>query len=128
VRSDNEPVFRTRLLRFAMKLLRIHQQFTQPHSPWQNGRIERLFGTLKPLLRKVALANVGMLDKALFEFQLFYNYVRPHQNPGGRTPAEVWRAGSASAPLGCADSGQDTGGLTSCRSVPRRLTILGLVH
>ena len=100
VRSDNEPVFRSRVLRVAMRLLRIRQQFTLAHSPWQNGRIERLFGTLKPLLRKLVLANAIALDKALFEFQLFYNHVRSHQNLGGRTPAEVWRARSARVPLG----------------------------
>ncbi len=99
LRSDNEPVFRSKLLRLALKVLGIRQQFTQPHSPWQNGRIERLFGTLKPLLRRLALANANTLDSALFEFRLFYNHVRPHQNLGGRTPAEVLVARSDRLPL-----------------------------
>jgi putative transposase len=98
VRSDNEPVFRSKLLRFALKVFGIRQQFTLPHSPWQNGRIERLFGTLKPLLRRLALANANALDTALFEFRLFYNHVRTHQNLGGRTPAEVWAARSDRTP------------------------------
>jgi putative transposase len=99
LRSDNEPVFRSKLLRIALKVLGIRQQFAQPHSPWQNGRIERLFGTLKPLLRRLALPGAGALDTALFEFRLFYNHVRTHQNLGGRTPAEVWAADSDRAPL-----------------------------
>lgn len=99
VRLDNEAVFKSALLRRAVKLFRIRRQFTQPHSPWQNGRIERLFGTLKPLLRQLALANGCALDAALFEFRLYYNHVRTHQNLGGRTPAEAWAMREDRGPL-----------------------------
>jgi len=56
----------------------------------RNGRIERLFGTLKPLLRKIKPASVAVLQNALAEFIHFYNHVRPHQNLGGLTPLEAW--------------------------------------
>jgi len=69
-----------------------------PHSPWQNGRIERLFGTLKPLLKKLALANASAFDNALCEFRLFYNHVRTHQNLDGQTPAEVWETRGKALP------------------------------
>ena len=99
LRTDNEPVFHSRVLQVTLSLFGIRQQFTQPYAPWQNGRIERLFGTLTPLLRNLVLADAAALDRALFEFRLFYNHVRGHQNLGGRTPAAVWRAGSTSLPL-----------------------------
>jgi transposase InsO family protein len=38
VRTDNEAVFTSRLLRFALWVLGIHHQRTQPHCPWQNPR------------------------------------------------------------------------------------------
>jgi hypothetical protein len=34
--------------------------------------------------------SLQALNQALSEFGFFYNHVRPHQNLGGRTPAEAW--------------------------------------
>jgi transposase InsO family protein len=36
------------------------------------------------------VSSFGALGDALIEFRFFYNHVRPHQNLGGSTPAEVW--------------------------------------
>lgn len=47
VRTDNEAVFRSRRFRWMLAAAGIRQQFTVPGCPWQNGRIERFFGTLK---------------------------------------------------------------------------------
>jgi putative transposase len=79
-------VFRT-----LLKLVGIKHLQTQLCAPWQNGRIERLFGTLKPLLKQLVLPNSTALEMALREFKLFYNNIRPHQNLNGLTPAEVWQ-------------------------------------
>jgi putative transposase len=68
----------------------INHQRTQLHSPWQNGRIERLFGTLKSLLGQLTIPSRVALQRALDEFTLIYNHVRPHQNLDGRTPAQAW--------------------------------------
>jgi len=56
----------------------------------QNGRVERFFGTLKDKLDRLAVDSLQALNQALGEFRFFYNHVRPHQNLGGRTPAEAW--------------------------------------
>ena len=90
IRTDNENIFNSFVFRRLLKLLGIKQQ-TQVCAPWQNGRIERLFGTLKPLLKQLAIPNQIALQAALIEFNLFYNHVRPHQNLNGLTPAEVWQ-------------------------------------
>lgn len=90
VRTDNESVFTSKTFRLALFLLGIGHQRTDPHRPWQNGRVERLFGTLKSKLDRLAVDSAGALSQALVEFRFFYNHVRPHQNLGGATPAEAW--------------------------------------
>jgi len=90
IRTDNESIFTSRAFRVALFLLGIHHQRTDPHCPWQNGRVERFFGTLKEKLDRLAVESLDALNQALVEFRFFYNHVRPHQNLDGRTPAEVW--------------------------------------
>jgi transposase InsO family protein len=94
VRTDNEPVFTSRTFRFALFILGIRHQRTDPGCPWQNGRVERFFGTLKEKLDQLAVDSLQTLNEVLVEFRFFYNHVRPHQNLAGLTPAEAW-AGDA---------------------------------
>jgi transposase InsO family protein len=47
LRTDNETVFTSRVFRFGLWWLGIRHQRTDKGCPWMNGRIERLFGTLK---------------------------------------------------------------------------------
>ena len=91
IRTDNENIFNSFVFRTLLKLAGIKHQQTQVCAPWQNDRIERLFGTLKSLLKQLEIPNSIALEMALCEFKLFYNYVRPHQNLNGLTPAEVWQ-------------------------------------
>jgi len=88
LRTDNEAIFNSWVFNAFLKLTGIQHQTTQKHAPWQNGRIERFFGTLKPLLKQLVIPNGGALQTALGEFTAFYNHVRPHQNLYGLTPAE----------------------------------------
>ena len=90
VRTDNESVFASRLFRAALFALGIRHQRIDPGCPWQNGRVERFFGTLKSQLDRLAVDSLVSLNLALTEFRFFYNHVRPHQNLGGATPAEAW--------------------------------------
>ena len=88
LRTDNEAVLNSWLFNTFLTLTGIQHQTTQKHAPWQNGRIERLFGTLKPLLKQLAMPNGAAPQVALDEFKVFYNQVRPHQNLHGLTPSE----------------------------------------
>jgi transposase InsO family protein len=55
LRTDNEIIFNSFVFKTFLKLVGIQKQTTDVHSPWQNGRMERLFGTLKPVLRALHL-------------------------------------------------------------------------
>ena len=90
LRTDNEAVFTSRTFRLGLLLLGIRHQRIDPHCPWQNGRVERFFGTLKRKLDRLAADSRDALNLALGEFRFFYNHVRPHRNLDGATPAEAW--------------------------------------
>jgi transposase InsO family protein len=90
VRTDNEACFTSRLFRTVLMLSGISHQRSDPGCPWQNGRIERLFGTLKQKLDQWEVAGFAALNVSLVEFRFFYNFVRPHQHLGGSTPADAW--------------------------------------
>jgi len=86
----NEAIFTSKEFRLGLKKLGIRHQRTTPGCPWQNGRIERLFGTLKQQLDQWQVANIAQLNADLNIFSHWYNQIRPHQNLNGRTPAEAW--------------------------------------
>ena len=90
IRTDNESCFTSWLFSTVLRLNGIRHQRSELHCPWQNGRIERLFGTLKQKLDQWEVASFNALNVSLAEFRFFYNFVRPHQNLEGRTPAEAW--------------------------------------
>ncbi len=94
LRTDNEAIFTSFTFRAFLWLAGIGHQRIDTCALWQNGRIERLFGLLKPLLRQLALPSRLALQAALDEFRLFHNHIQPHQNLHGQTPAEVWNARS----------------------------------
>jgi transposase InsO family protein len=90
IRTDNEACFTSRVFRAVLTFSGIRHQRSDPHCPWQNGRIERLFGTLKQKLDQWCVADRAQLAQDLNTFRLWYNWVRPHQHLDGRTPAEAW--------------------------------------
>lgn len=77
IRTDNESMFTSQFWDFTLKMLGILHRRGPPGQPWRNGRIERLFVTLKPMLRKVKPTTTLVLQKALAEFSHFYNQIRP---------------------------------------------------
>ncbi len=90
LKTDNHPVFRSRCVRLALKLLGIRQSFSAPAQPWQNGRIERCFGTLKAALSDYPIQHLAHLTQALRDYTTWYNWVRPHQHLHGLTPGQAW--------------------------------------
>ena len=90
IRTDNEACFTGRVFTSGLKLLGIHHQRIDLQCPWQNGRVERFFGTLKQYLRQWQFEGREALDASLVEFAAWYNEIRPHQGLDGRTPLEAW--------------------------------------
>ena len=77
LRTDNERVFTSRLFRFGLWILGIRHQCIAPFAPWQNGRIERFFGTFKEKLRRwPTLLDRLAQDLTLFRF--LHDHVRAH--------------------------------------------------
>lgn len=91
LRTDNEAIFNSFVFKSFLQLISIEKQTTNIHSPWQNGRVERVFGTLKPILAQLRIAGWSQLQSALDEFKVFYNHCRPHTNLNNQTPAQVWQ-------------------------------------
>jgi putative transposase len=107
IRSDNASVFKTWTFRSLLRVVGVRQQFTDVGSPWQNGRIERFWRTLKGELQTVAMAStlnglpiqtrmkfasLQSMAAALDIFKFSYNADRPHQSLRGNTPVSVWNA------------------------------------
>lgn len=90
LRTDNERAFTGRVFTQSLEWLGIRHQRSEVGCPWQNGRIERLFGTLKSKLDNWRVLDGEQLQVALKRFCFWYNAVRPHQNLNGRTPLEAW--------------------------------------
>lgn len=101
IRTDNESCFTSRLFNTVLAALGIRHQTTELACPWQNGRIERLFWTLKQTLDKFRIMSRTDLQDMLNAFSLWYNVVRPHQNLGGQTPLEGELAGYYPAVAPC---------------------------
>jgi len=89
IQTDNEACFTSLFFRLGLRLAQIKHKTSEVASPWQNGRIERFFGTFKYHARQVRLQHAD-IDMNLQLFRLFYNSVRPHSNLDGKTPAEAW--------------------------------------
>lgn len=83
-------VFCSRLFDQALDKLNIRHQCIDKGCPWQNGRIERLFGTFKERINLLWFCNAEQLAGLLPQFSFWYNHVRVHQHLEGRTPAEAW--------------------------------------
>ena len=90
LRTDNERIFTSRLFRFSLYLLGIKHQRSMVCCPWQNGRVERFFGTFKERVNQIAIESAEQLTTLLPEYRFWYNHIRPHGNLAGYTPAEIW--------------------------------------
>ncbi|MBI3259088.1 MAG: transposase family protein, partial [Ignavibacteriae bacterium] len=74
IKTDNCVVFHSKLVKRVLRLCQIRQRFSRPARPWENGRIERFFGTLKAALQSYAIRDIHHLTLAMTEFQFWYNH------------------------------------------------------
>ena len=60
---------------------------TDPHSPWQNGHVERLIGSIRrECLDHHIILNAGHLRRVLWRYAEYYNCDRTHLALGKDAP------------------------------------------
>lgn len=97
IRSDNGPPFASTgaggLSRLAVKWIKlgIRLERTDPGSPHQNGRHERMHGTLKAETAKPPAGTLAAQQRRFNRFRREYNDVRPHEALGQETPDSRYR-------------------------------------
>jgi transposase InsO family protein len=71
----------------------------RPFHPQTTGKVERFQQTLKKWLKCQPLArSISELQHQLDQFAQIYNYERPHQGIGRRTPISRWEGSPAAQP------------------------------
>lgn len=95
--SDNGPPFATvgvgRLSRLSINLIKagVKPLWIAPGKPQQNGRHERMHGTMQLELGNPAANSIVELKTKLIDFQTYYNYDRPHEAIGQIPPARAYQ-------------------------------------
>lgn len=100
--SDNGKGFKA--LEAGLGALGIAMSHSRPYHPQTCGKVERFHQTLKKWLHKQPAPNtLEDLQALLNEFELIYNYQRPHRSNGRKTPVDQFnsmpKAGPANKPL-----------------------------
>ena len=91
IRVDNGPEFTCILFGEWCRDKGINLLYTQPGRPMQNGFIERFNGTYRrEILDAYAFFELYEVRKLTEEWIVLYNYHRPHEALGNKTPVE-WR-------------------------------------
>jgi putative transposase len=97
IRSDNGPPFASRALGGLSQLsiwwikLDIRPERITPGRPCENGRHERLHGTLKRDACQPPAANRRRQQQRFDSFRRIYNDERPHEALGYATPSSVYQ-------------------------------------
>jgi putative transposase len=89
VRSDNGLIFQSRRFRAACRDYRLRQEFITPYTPEQNGIIERFFRSLKEeCVWQHSFHGFAEAKAAIRQWIDWYNFGRPHQSLGYKSPRE----------------------------------------
>jgi putative transposase len=104
IRSDNGSPFAGNgaggLTRLAVKWLKlgIRLERIDPGSPQQNGRHERMHGTLKNETARPPAETLAAQQRRFDRFRSVYNHERPHEALGQETPASRYQSSPRSYP------------------------------
>lgn len=90
LRSDNGLVFTSRNYTRLVRSYGLDQEFITPHSPEQNGMVERVIRTLKEqCVHRHRFETLQHASRTIADWISFYNNQRPHQALAMRIPAEA---------------------------------------
>ncbi len=88
--TDNGSQFR-KLFGKAMRQQKVRHVRTRVRAPFLNGKVERLFRTMKLWSRLILFGfSARSIQRRLDTFRDWYNSARPHSALGIRTPEEVF--------------------------------------
>lgn len=95
LRSDNGPPFATsapgRFSTLAVRLVKagVTPEWIEPGKPQQNGQHERMHATME---REGIIKGVDIIEqkKHLERFQEYFNFERPHEALGQKTPGSIY--------------------------------------
>ena len=74
-----------------MKSYGRRQEFITPHCPQQNGLVERVIRRIKEqCAHRHGFETLQHSCRVIGDWMMFYNYRRPHQALGMKTPAEAF--------------------------------------
>lgn len=91
LRSDNGLVFTSRSYTALVRSYGLRQEFITPHSPQQNGLVERVIRTLKEqCVHRHRFETLQHASRVIGDWIGFYNLRRPHQALAMKTPAEAY--------------------------------------
>jgi putative transposase len=91
LRSDNGLVFTSRSFTGLVKSYGLRQEFITPHSPEQNGLVERVIRTLKEqCVHRHRFESLQHASRLIGDWIHLYNHRRLHQALNMRTPAEAF--------------------------------------
>jgi len=90
IRNDNGKQFNSNVVIDFFKDNKLHQVFTHPYTPEENGHVESFHKTLGKALEKDRFTSIGMLEKRLEKFYCCYNNDRSHSSILGIAPAKFW--------------------------------------
>ena len=91
LRSDNGLVFTSRSYTGLVRSYGLQQEFITPHSPEQNGMVERVIRTIKEqCAHRHRFESLQHASRVLGDWIRFYNQQRPHQALNMKTPAEAY--------------------------------------
>lgn len=91
LRSDNGLVFTSRSYTALVRSYGLRQEFITPHSPEQNGMVERVIRTLKEqCAHRHRFETLQHASRVIGDWINFYNNRRPHQALGMKTPAATY--------------------------------------
>src|SRR5467141_2211460 len=83
---DRDAVYGQAVTR-RLKSMGIRERPTAPRSPWQNGHVERLIGSIRrECLDHLIVLNEEHLRRILAKFSTYYNEWRPHVSLGKDAP------------------------------------------
>ncbi len=83
---DNDRAFGV-AFKARVRAMGIRDRPTSFHSPWQNGYVERLIGSIRrECLDHLIVFNAGHLGRILAKYAIYYNEVRTHVSLGKDAP------------------------------------------